>query len=313
MSDTPIFDKMNEFGRYDEALDRRPNGKTASGSGFFVRVEKARNGDILRTPDPYLDGPIHLIGAQDAQTEVLMVEEDDDEIYIAPSSPVTSLVSADVDPEVVDHPTHEFPVVNLQGLSSGEVPNGLHVSDWAQGLLRASAPIVVQNLREGGKEPQTGFNSLLDRIMSDARAEVAKVEDERSRPKEIVLAEMQMHHGSNLSAQGSWQSCLDFLQKKAARDFPRHVPTGVVRSDGDDAITGCTLIKLVGVEGALPIYNPVEEGDTLGEGRNDRFHDNRSENVISLVEAAPDEDPAPEYPFSLPKPLFEHTEEHDEE
>lgn len=262
MSDTPIFDRLALARGYNRMVE--PNGMTSKGVGFFARVEKYHNdGAEALSPDPYLDGPIHLIGAQEA-----------DEIYIAPPK-VTSLVKPGfVSRLVSEKETHKFPVVNLQGLSSGFIPldgsefpcvgiSGFVEQKKDEGLwgsVRSSKDGLVLEGPAGGQGSQTGFRDLLDGILQDARRELPRnrVDQDDGRPEEIVLAEGQMYQQDieNDPAFADW--FLGELKGIAKHAFPHHIATTVESMTGD---AGDIKVRLKGVESALPVYSPLFEGD----------------------------------------------------
>lgn len=368
MSDTPIFDRMNEYGRYDKALDRKPNGTTRNGLGFFTRAVSAPQSPYA--PDPHLDGPLHLIGAQNA-TEVPLDEED--EIYIASSSEqmvhgvahwdkvqyigekitsydsphiqesailnelkhdedeqkklkfLTSFVRRDINPVTASEKTHQFPRVDITGYVDKKIEGGLYA------YLRASGQVMEAQYPSEGQEPQKGFKGLLDGILQDARQElprgmsgiasilepgeftVERVCPDYDGPQQTVIAEITVRGENMIDDPEFIDVLLEQLIQQAKEKYPRHIPVSVdVLSPMDFREDGFTF-RLKGVEGALPVYHPTFEGDKREDSvGSDVFSQTREESIVRLSQS-PSEDPIPQYPFALPKPLFEMTEEHDEE
>lgn len=272
MSDTPIFDKLAAARGFNRMVDREPNGKTSRGLGFFV--EAVSESQKPYKPDPYLDGPLHLIGAQEA-TEVPLDEED--EFYIAPGfanglqihevsigeAKITSFIRPDIDLEVADKPTHEFPRVDITGFVDKKIEGGLYA------YLKASGQVVEAQYPSGGQEPQKGFRGLLDGILQEARQELPAstelVHPSGERPEEIVLAEVAIG-ADNLVTDPDFETfVLESLKQKAQETYPHHVPTSVETVTTDVFGSDHIVFRLKGVEGALPVYTPLFEGDVNEE------------------------------------------------
>lgn len=278
MSDTPIFDRLAAARGYDKMVE--PNGKTSSGVGFFARVVNSRTGEVY-APDPDLDGPIELVGAQQAEevpvsyTDVLkaavdgfggsrLIPEDDflpseeeaEEIYIFPSpAHFSSLVKSGFVAEQMDQPTHEIP--RIQAFDPV-----LKAEEATGGDLRPLNPYGVQMDTDEAQDAQKAVQELYDSVRADTQSGKAEAISEAGRPEEKVLAEREIDNEDLYGI--SWDQVLDGIRAEAKEKFPYHIVTTIETMEGNPLFS-TTKIRAKGVEGALPIYKPLFEGDVREE------------------------------------------------
>jgi hypothetical protein len=164
MSDTPIFDRLSSERNYRRLLDYKEPEKAPEGS------QKASQ------PDEYLDGPLHMIGAQSF---------DDGEIQVTPwikEGAVAGLTGTPFDRERIEYFQHN--PVSLDSILQSHPDMKLKMKSSLLERLREEKELrpetmygVVWNSEEEA-ERQAEFSEMFQKYVSDTAQMIQQIREE---------------------------------------------------------------------------------------------------------------------------------------